>query len=43
MHGKTIAQLAEGLKDKSFSSEELTQTYLDRIEKLDHGRVGCQK
>ncbi|MEJ2140948.1 MAG: Asp-tRNA(Asn)/Glu-tRNA(Gln) amidotransferase subunit GatA [Gammaproteobacteria bacterium] len=35
MHSKTIAQLAQGLRDKTFSSEELTQTYLDRIEKLD--------
>jgi len=35
MHSKTIAQLAQGLRDKSFSSEELTQSYLDRIVKLD--------
>ena len=35
MHSKTIAQLAQGLRDKTFSSEELTQSYLDRIEKLD--------
>ena len=34
MHSKTIAQLAQGLKDKTFSSEELTQNYLTRIEKL---------
>ena len=35
MHSKTIAQLAQGLRDKTFSSEELTQAYLERIEKLD--------
>ena len=33
MHSKTIAQLAQGLRDKSFSSEELTAAYLERIEK----------
>ncbi|WXU00677.1 MAG: Glutamyl-tRNA(Gln) amidotransferase subunit A [Catillopecten margaritatus gill symbiont] len=31
MHNKTIAQLAQGLKDKEFSSVELTQHYLERI------------
>jgi len=35
MHTKTIAQLAAGLKAGEFSSEELTRTYLDRIEQLD--------
>lgn len=35
MHTLTIAQLAQGLRDKSFSSVELTQHYLDRIKKLD--------
>ncbi|RUA06532.1 MAG: Asp-tRNA(Asn)/Glu-tRNA(Gln) amidotransferase GatCAB subunit A [Gammaproteobacteria bacterium] len=31
MHNKTIAQLAQGLKNKDFSSVELTQHYLKRI------------
>ena len=31
MHNKTIAQLAQGLANKEFSSVELTQHYLDRI------------
>jgi aspartyl/glutamyl-tRNA(Asn/Gln) amidotransferase subunit A (EC 6.3.5.-) len=35
MHTKTLAQLAQGLKNKEFSSVELTQHYLDRIEKSD--------
>ncbi len=35
MYTKTIAQLAESLQKGEFSSEELTRTYLDRIEKLD--------
>lgn len=35
MHQLTIAQLAQGLRDKSYSSVELTQHYLDRIAKLD--------
>ncbi|MBA5248835.1 MAG: Asp-tRNA(Asn)/Glu-tRNA(Gln) amidotransferase subunit GatA, partial [Gammaproteobacteria bacterium] len=32
MHTKTIAQLAQGLKNKDFSSVELTQHYLNRID-----------
>ncbi|MDC0390428.1 Asp-tRNA(Asn)/Glu-tRNA(Gln) amidotransferase subunit GatA [Candidatus Thioglobus sp.] len=35
MYTKTIAQLAQGLKDKEFSSVEITQHYLDRIKKSD--------
>jgi len=35
MHNKTIAELAQGLRNKDFSSEELTRHYLDRIERLD--------
>ena len=35
MHSKTIAELALGLKNKDFSSEELTQEYLARIKKFD--------
>ncbi|ARN72981.1 Asp-tRNA(Asn)/Glu-tRNA(Gln) amidotransferase subunit GatA [Oceanicoccus sagamiensis] len=35
MHNKTLAELSTGLADKSFSSEELTQHYLGRIEALD--------
>ncbi|WP_428088311.1 Asp-tRNA(Asn)/Glu-tRNA(Gln) amidotransferase subunit GatA [Candidatus Thioglobus sp.] len=35
MHNKTIAQLAQGLKDKTFSSVEITQHYLDRIKHSD--------
>ncbi|WP_138118870.1 Asp-tRNA(Asn)/Glu-tRNA(Gln) amidotransferase subunit GatA [Bathymodiolus heckerae thiotrophic gill symbiont] len=35
MHTKTIAQLAQGLKNKEFSSVEITQHYLDRINKSD--------
>ena len=34
MHSKTIAQLAQGLRDKTFSSEELTQAYA-----LFHGMI----
>jgi len=33
IHNKTIAQLSQGLKDKDFSSVELTQHYLERINK----------
>ena len=32
MHNKTIAELAQGLKNKEFSSLELTQHYLSRIQ-----------
>ncbi len=35
MHNKTIFELAQGLRDKAFSSVELTQHYLDRIQQLD--------
>ena len=35
MHNKTIAELTEGLRNKTLSSRELTQHYLDRIERLD--------
>lgn len=35
MHNKTIAELAQGLRNKEFSSVELTQHYLDRIQRLD--------
>jgi len=34
MHNKTIAQLSAALHAKEISSEELTQDYLDRIEKF---------
>ncbi len=35
MHNKTIFELAQGLRDKAFSSVELTQYYLDRIQQFD--------
>lgn len=35
MHQLTIAELIQGLGRKDFSSTELTQHYLDRIERLD--------
>ena len=35
IHKKTIAELAQGLKDKEFSSVEITQHYLDRIKQSD--------
>ena len=35
MHHMTLAEIARGLADKSFSSEELTQTLLARIAALD--------
>lgn len=35
MHTKTIAQLANELKEKQFSSVELTQYTLERIKQLD--------
>jgi len=35
MHTKTIAQLAAGLRNGDFSSEELTRVYLDRIAQHD--------
>ena len=37
MHTKTIAQLAAGLRNGDFSSEELTRAYLDRIAQHDDG------
>ncbi len=35
IHQKTIAQLAQGLQNKDFSSVEITQHYLDRINNSD--------
>ena len=35
MHQLTLAEIARGLADKSFSSEELTQSLLGRIKQLD--------
>lgn len=35
MHHMTLAEIARGLADKKFSSEELTQTLLARIAALD--------
>ena len=35
MHNKTISELAQGLRDKAFSSVELAQYYLDRIQQFD--------
>ncbi|MDQ2075115.1 Asp-tRNA(Asn)/Glu-tRNA(Gln) amidotransferase subunit GatA [Marinimicrobium sp. ABcell2] len=35
MHDQTMAQLALGLKRRDFSSVELTQHYLERIQRLD--------
>ena len=35
MHTKSVAQLAQGLRDKQFSSVELTRCFLDRIAALD--------
>ncbi|MCF6217526.1 MAG: Asp-tRNA(Asn)/Glu-tRNA(Gln) amidotransferase subunit GatA [Gammaproteobacteria bacterium] len=35
MHNKTLSELAQGLRDKAFSSVELTQYYLDRIQQHD--------
>ena len=35
MHAKSIAELAAGLRERAFSSRELTQHYLDRIARLD--------
>ena len=35
MHTKTVAQLAQGLQQKDFSSVELTQCFVDRISALD--------
>ncbi len=35
IHHMTLAELALGLKNKSFSSVEITQHYIDRIKRLD--------
>ncbi|GAA5316997.1 MAG: Asp-tRNA(Asn)/Glu-tRNA(Gln) amidotransferase subunit GatA [Candidatus Pelagadaptatus aseana] len=35
MHAKTIAEIAKDLRNKEYSSEEITQHYLDRIKRLD--------
>ena len=35
MHDKSVAQLGEGLRDKQFSSLELSHCFLDRIARLD--------
>ncbi|HXQ99612.1 MAG TPA: Asp-tRNA(Asn)/Glu-tRNA(Gln) amidotransferase GatCAB subunit A, partial [Pseudomonas sp.] len=35
MHQMTMAEIARGLADKKFSSEELTRTLLGRIAQLD--------
>ena len=35
MHNLTIAELAKGLRNKDFTSVELTRHYLDRIKRLD--------
>ena len=35
MHQFTIAELVKGLRNKDFSSTEVTQHYLDRIARLD--------
>lgn len=35
MHEQTVAQLAQGLRDKTFTSVELTRAYLQRIAELD--------
>ena len=40
MKNKTLAELSTGLKNKEFSSVELTQYYLDRIAKYDAGDKG---
>ena len=37
MHTKTLAQLAAGLRNGDFSSEDLTRAYLDRIARHDDG------
>lgn len=37
MHNKTISELSSGLRNGEFSSVELTQHFLDRINRLDTG------
>ncbi len=39
MHNKTIAELAKDLRDRKYSSVELTQAYLQRINK--HKQLNC--
>jgi len=39
MHNKTITELAKDLRNKEYSSVELTQAYLDRIQK--HQDLNC--
>lgn len=39
MNNKSIADLAKGLRSGEFSSQELTQTFLDRIKR--HGSLNC--
>jgi len=41
MHNKTVAELAKSLTSGEFSSEELTQHYLQRIEKFDSQLNSC--
>ena len=36
LHKKTLAELSQGLKKKTFSSVELTQHFLERANRLDH-------
>ena len=40
MHNKTIAELSQGLRNKEYSSLELTQAFLDRIRRHDP-RLNC--
>lgn len=40
MHRKTIAELAQGLRRREFSSVELTEALLARIRTLD-GQLNC--
>ncbi len=35
MHTKSVAQLIEGLRERQFSSVEVTRSYLERIAALD--------
>jgi aspartyl-tRNA(Asn)/glutamyl-tRNA(Gln) amidotransferase subunit A len=37
LHHQTLAELSRGLERRDFSSRELTQHYLDRIQRLDGG------
>ena len=37
MHRKTLREIADGLRAKEFSSQEVTQAYLDRIQAFDAG------